>query len=174
MEHAVLKDSGVYKDKLLSIFLNSDNIKDILTGDAYTDEMWYGTADDDCGIIYKQIFPCLYADETQTAVKTFIGFEVDFPEIPTSTIKNVSLTIWAYCHKDILRYSREGFSGTRADILADMIERELRNSDKPGIGSMQLKSTQRIFLNNTYYGKEIIYFIPDFKFKPVARQKSKV
>lgn len=94
---------------------------------------------------------------------SYICVEVDAPIIPTNTIKNMEVYIWSYCHKRHMKYSKKGYSGTRVDILSDMIERQLRTSDKFGIGKLQLKSVQRFSPNKEYYGRQMIYHIPDFK-----------
>lgn len=164
---------GFYKNGLLSPILNSDDIKDILVGQNYSDEMWYGN-DDNHGILYKQIFPYLYIDETQTKVNAFICFETDMPRIPTATIKDMKLIVWCLCHKDCMKYSKKGYFGDRADILADAVERAIRQSEqenekkgrsKFGIGNLKLESvTYLTSLNKEYYGRQMIFTTPDFKF----------
>lgn len=152
-----MKDIGSYKTNLISAFQNSEEICELLFNKAPF------TRSDIKNLPYSQIFPYLYADETQTEVKSFICVEVDIPEIPTNTVKNMKLIIWAYCHKEIMRYSKAGYSGTKVDILSDMIERKIRDSDKFGIGKLKLESVSYFFPNNKYYGKQMIYNMPDFK-----------
>ena len=157
-EGSVLKDSGSYKNKVISAILISKDVCDL---------MMYGranyTEDDVDNLIYTQIFPYLYTDETQKETLPYICVEVDLPRVPTRTIKDMKLIIWAYSHKDIMKYSKKGFSGTRVDILADMIERQLRDSDKFGIGKLELQSCSYFFPQSKYYGKQLIYNMPDFK-----------
>ncbi len=121
------------------------------------------TEDDVENLIYSQIFPYLYVDDTQTEVLSYLCVEVDIPRIPTNTVKDMKLIIWAYCHKNGMRYSKKGYIGTRADILADMVERQLRESDKFGIGKLQLMSCSYFSPNKEYYGRQLIYNMPDFK-----------
>ena len=64
-----------------------------------------------------------------------------------------------------MKYSKKGYRGTRVDILCDMIERSLRNSDKFGIGKLHLSSVEHFFPNAKTYGKQMIYTISDFKIK---------
>lgn len=154
---SVLKDIGSYKNSLLSAFINSSEICELLF------DKKPHTEEDVENLIYTQVFPYLYIDETQTEVLTYLCFEVDVPRIPTGTIKDVKLIIWAYCHKDAMKYSKKGYSGTKADILADMVESCLRESDKFGIGKLQLLSCTHFSPNNKYYGKQLIYNMPDFK-----------
>ena len=139
---------------------------EILLGNGYTEEQVWGSNDDDYGIIYKQIFPYLYINDTQTKALPYICFEVDIPRVPTSTIKDIKIIIWAYSHKDCMRYSQKTYLGTRVDILSDAIERVLRNSTNLGIGKVELDSaTVMSSSNKNYYGRQLIFTIPDFKFK---------
>ena len=158
MDYSILKDMGNYKDKLISVFLNSKDICELmLNNNSYTQS-------DAENLLYSQIFPYLYSNETQTEVLPYLCVEADISAIPANNIKNMKLTIWVYCHKDDMKYSKDGYSGTKADILADMAERELRKSeDKFGIGKLQLQSVVNFSPNNNYYGKQLIYSISDFK-----------
>lgn len=154
---SILKDMGAYKTTLLSEIISSDDICELLFNKKpYTEE-------DVDNLVYKQIFPYLYIDETQTEVKTYICFEVDIPRIPSHTIKDMKLIVWEYCHKDGMKYSKKGYSGTKVDILADMIERNLRNSEKFGIGKLELMSCTYFSPSNKHYGKQLVFNVPDFK-----------
>lgn len=124
----------------------------------------YSTTDVE-NLVYTQVFPYLYVDDTQTEVLPYICLEVDIPRIPTHTIKDMKIIIWAYCHKECMKYSLQGYLGTRADILADIIERLLSGSDDFGIGHLHLESATYIIPQNKYYGKQLIFTIPDFKVK---------
>lgn len=157
VEGSILKDMGSYKNKIVSAFINSDEICELLFNkEPYTEE-------DVENLIYSQVFPYLYVDETQTEVKSYICFEVDVSKIPTGTVKDMKLIVWAYSHKDGMRYSKKGYSGTKVDILVDMIEKQLRESDELGIGKPQLLSCTYFIPNSKYYGKQMVYNMPDFK-----------
>lgn len=160
MAETILKDIGLYKNRILSTLLQSSDLcETLLNKKDYTEE-------DVDSLIYKQVFPCLYIDETQTNVLSYVCVEVNTPRIPTRTIKNMELIIWCYCHKDCMKYSKKDYFGTRADIMSDMVERQLRDSDKFGIGKLQLQSVT--YLNNTnsrYYGRQLLFTTPDFKIK---------
>ena len=156
---SILKDMGSYKNTLLSALVNSDDICELLFNKKTYDE------NDVENLVYTQIFPYLYIDDTQTEVKTYLCFEVDMPRIPTGTVKDMKIIIWAYCHKDTMKYSKKGYSGTKVDILADMVESQLRESDKFGIGKLQLLSCTYFSPNSKYYGKQLVYNMPDFKLR---------
>lgn len=158
-EGTVLKDIGSCKQKLLTAFVNSDEICELLFNKKpYTE-------DDVEKLMYTQVFPYLYTDETQTETLTYLCFEVDVPRFSSGTVKNMNIIVLAYCHKDIMEYQKKGYYGTRVDILADMVERKLRDSYDFGIGKPELVSVTNFFPNNKYYGRQLIYTVPDFKIK---------
>ena len=162
IESSVLKDIGYCKQLLYSSFINDTDICELLFNkQSYTD-------DDIENLFYSQIFPYLYVDETQDNTLTYLCYELDIPpsnEKSSSAIKNMKIIVLAYCHKDIMQYSKQGYYGTRVDILADMVERKLRNSYDFGIGKPELVSVTNYFPNNKYYGRKLIYNIPFFKVK---------
>lgn len=155
----VLKDIGLYKSRFINYLLESKDLCELMLMDESCSEK----AIDD--LRYKQIFPYLYIDETQTEVLPYLCFEIKIPRIPTGTVKDVQLVVWAYCHKKCMQYSKQGYIGTRADILADMIERQIHNAKDFGIGKFSLQSVGYIFPKAEYYGRELIFNCPDFKVK---------
>jgi hypothetical protein len=159
----VLYDIGSCKQELFSSFINDPEICELLFNKKpYTD-------DDREKLFYSQIFPYLYVgdeeNQTQTETLTYLCYEVNVPKFPTSTVKDMKIIVWAYCHKDIMKYSKKGYYGTRADILADMVERKLRDSYDLGIGKPELVSVEHFFPNNKYYGRVLVYNVPEFKVK---------
>ena len=158
-EGTVLKDIGSCKQKLLTAFVNNDEICELLFNKKpYTE-------DDVENLVYTQIFPYLYTDETQTETLAYLCFEIDIPKCSSGTIKDLKIVIWAYCHKDTMRYSKKGYYGTKVDILADMVEKLIRDSYDFGIGKPELISVTNFFPNNKYYGRQLIYNVPEFKIK---------
>lgn len=123
------------------------------------------TEEDVDNLVYSQVFPYLYVDDTQTMVLPYVCFEVTIPRIPTGTIKDMQIIVWTYCHKDCMRCSQKGYLGTRADILADIIERHIHDAYNMGIGHPSLQSVRQFSPQNKYYGREFIFTVPDFKVK---------
>lgn len=159
MSETTLRDIGLYKNRFVNLLLNSpDFCETIIQSKNYTE-------DDVDNLVYSQIFPYLYVDDTQTDVLPYVCFEVNIPRIPTNTIKNAQLIVWVYCHKKCMKYSKKGFLGTRADILADIVERQLHESTKFGIKAPSLQSVRYFFPQKEYYGHELIFNISDFKVK---------
>lgn len=166
MEESVLNDIGIYKDTLLEMLLSNNDICETLLGKGYSN-------DDKLDLIYTQVYPYLYVDETQTEVLSYICVEVDIPRVPTGTMKDMKLIVWAYSHKECMKYSYDGYRGTRSDILSDMIDRQISDSvtcHAYGIGKPTLTSVTYFFPQNKYYGRQMIYTIPDFKVKKVGKR----
>lgn len=155
---SVLKDVGAYKNRILSLFINSPEIISLLLNDNLTD-------DNVENLVYSQIFPYLYVNETQTDQLSYLCIEVEVPRVPTKMIKDMKIIVWAYCHKGIMKYSKKDYLGTRADILADMADQCLAGSDSFGIGRPSLESVTYFFPNDKYYGRQLIYTMPEFKVK---------
>ena len=158
MDKSILKDIGAYKDKLTALFLGSVPVCKALMDSRYDPQ-------EVPGLLYKQIFPWLSLDENETAVLPFLLFDVDIKEVPSSTVKQMRITVEVCCHKDCMAYSLEGFSGTRADILADLAEREIRNSESFGIGCLHLDSSIHKVYHGKYYGRQLVFSVPDFRLK---------
>lgn len=158
-EKSILKDIGLYKNRLVSSILNSTEICETLLIDKEC------TEENIDNLVYTQVFPYLYIDNTQTSVLPYLCMEVIIPKVPTHTIKNVQIKLWIYAHKDCMQYSKKGYLGTRVDVLSDMVVRVILNSDKFGIGKPELQSVGYIFPNNKYYGRELILNTSDFKVK---------
>ena len=166
MEESVLNDIGIYKDTLLEMLLSNNSICETLLGKNYSN-------DDKLDLIYTQVFPYLYVDETQTEVLSYICVEVDIPRVPTGTMKNMQLIVWAYSHKECMKYLCNGYHGTRTDILSDMIDRQIsnpKNCRDYGIGKPTLTSVKYFYPQNKYYGRQMFYTIPDFKVKKVKKK----
>ena len=64
MSKTVLKDIGIFKTNLLLSFLDSPDICELLLGENYTQ-------DEVDNLIYSQIFPYLYIDETQIEAQPY-------------------------------------------------------------------------------------------------------
>lgn len=155
---SVLKDVGLYKDKIMSHLLKSKDLcKVLLRKDEYTD-------DEVDELIYNQVFPYLYIDDTQKEVKSFVCFDIDTRV--DGNIKIMTLTSYIYSHKECMKNNLRGYSGTTVDILSDIFERQIGSCIKDfGIGKWDLNSTWHTFPSNSYYGKSLSFTTSDFKMK---------
>ena len=59
MDSTTLKDLGLYKNYLLNMIIQSDDIKDAMFVDKNKESKKHGNLNQ---LIYKQIFPYLYVD----------------------------------------------------------------------------------------------------------------
>ena len=84
------------------------------------------------------------------------------PRTQDFTYKDMKIDVWCYCHKDIMRYSKKGYLGTRADILSDMVDRLLNSSNDYGIGRLKLQSCVPLNVSKTYYGRHLTYTCAEF------------
>lgn len=151
-----LKDIGVYKNRLLTTIMSSEDVCELILGKGYDKQ------DVDEKLIYKHVFPYLYVDDTQTETKTYICVEVSVPRTMDFTYKDMKIDIWCYCHKDIMKYSKKGFLGTKADICSDMIDRLLNSSNNFGLGRLKLQSCVPLTVSKTHYGRHLTYTCAEF------------
>lgn len=151
-----LKDIGIYKNRLLSTIVNSEDICELILGKDYD------KTNVDKKLIYKNVFPYLYVDETQTKQESYICIEVDVPRTIDFSFKDMKIIIWCYCHKSIMKYSKKEYLGTRADILSDMVDRFLNSSNDFGIGRLKLQSCTTISSSKEHYGRQLIYSCSEF------------
>lgn len=155
----MLKDIGRYKNRIMSHILSSDDIcKALLDKKEVSD-------DDKDNLIYNQIFPYLYVDETQNDVKSYVCIEVNIPVAPNNTTKRLQIVVWAYSHKKCMNYHKKDYFGTRPDIISDMIERSLCDATDLGIGKIALQTATYFFPTNHYYGRQMVFTTSDFKVK---------
>lgn len=151
-----LKDIGVYKNRLLTTIMKSEDVCELILGKGYD------KADVDEQLIYKHVFPYLYIDNTQTTAETYVCVEVSVPRTHDFTYKDMNVDIWCYCHKDIMKYNKSGYLGTRVDIVSDMIDRQLNSSNNYGIGRLKLQSCTPLNVSDVHYGRHLTYTCAEF------------
>ena len=151
-----LKDIGVYKNRLLTTIMRSEDVCELILGKDYD------KVEVDEKLMYEYIFPYLYVDDTQTETKTYVCIEVSVPRTMDFTYKAMQSDVWCYCQKGIMKYSKKGYLGTRADILSDMIDRLLNSSNNYGLGRLKLKSCGPLNISKTHYGRHMVYTCAEF------------
>mgnify|MGYP006935966738 CR=1 FL=1 len=149
---------GKFKTRINNALLTDENIQEILTGTT-------GNSREQFEKTKKQIHSHLFIDDTIKDTGTYIFYEVFMPEL-RSQIKNIRVVMYAICHRDILEnYSKEGFWGNRADILAEMIEDAMLNPTvlrEFGIGELVLDNID-IYNSTEFYGRIIVFTVPNFR-----------
>ena len=61
----------------------------------------------------------------------------------------------------------KSYMGNRADVLADIVERLLRDAEDLGIGKPSLDDIGYTVPQSSYFGRQLKYSIPDFKIKEI-------
>lgn len=160
MRDLTTKERGIYKTRILNALLQSDNIKDIILGD--TSKM---QQKDIFEKFKDHVNSHLFIDETIKDTSTYIFFDVIMPKMRPQ-VKSIQLLIYAICHRDILEnYTKEGYTGNRADILSEMIEEILLDSSivkKFGIGDLELDNVD-IYNSLTFYGCIMSFSVHNFR-----------
>lgn len=160
MRDLTTKERGIYKTRILNAMLQSNNIKDIVLGD--TSEM---QSKDIMTKFKNHVNSHLFIDETIKDTSTYIFFDVIMPKMRPQ-VKSIQVLIYAICHRDILEnYNKEGYYGNRADILSEMIEETLLDSNivkKFGIGDLELDNVD-IYNSTTFYGCIMSFTIHNFR-----------
>ena len=78
-----LKDIGVYKNRLTTTIVKSEDICELILGENYD------KSNVDEKVMYENVFPYLYVDDVQDEVKTYICIEVSVPKTLDFTYKNI-------------------------------------------------------------------------------------
>lgn len=160
MRDLTTKERGIYKTRILNAMLQSDNIKDIVLGD--TSEM---QSKEIMTKFKNHVNSHLFIDETIKDTSTYIFFDVIMPKMRPQ-VKSIQVLIYAICHRDILEnYNKEGYYGNRADILSEMIEETLLDSNivkKFGIGDLELDNVD-IYNSTTFYGCIMSFSVHNFR-----------
>lgn len=165
-----LSELGAYKHKVAAIFANDPDIIDVLLGpvddDADTDEMLLGDDPNSCGHIYE----FEYTPDINETTDSYLCMETVIAKAPTDTAYRVYLYVFAYCHKKIMQnYKKEWRVGTRADIMAENVDRLLNGNKDFGIGRLRLVSNDVYKPVNNYYGRCLVYEAVDFNRKMGAK-----
>ena len=150
-----LNDIGDYKNRLLNMILDSNEVGELLTNGKFDPN----DAED---LIYKNIFPFLYVEDVQTTTQTYVCIEVDVPRTMDFTFKDMKVIVWCYCHKNIMKYRKKGYKGTRSDILSTMVDNLLNSSNNFGLGRLKLQSATYFSPGQKFYGRQLIYECAEF------------
>ena len=162
MAQSVARDLAYIKATVISRLLKSDEFtKVMLRKEDFTDAERYDME-------YKQVFDYPYVDGTQEEVMPFVCVET-VCRGTNRTVKSMNLYIWIFVHRNCMKMDKTctSYGGNRADVLTDIIERLLRDSDDLGIGKPSLDNIDYTAPQSSYYGRELKYSIPDFKIKEV-------
>jgi len=96
-----------------------------------------------------------YVPETQTNDGNFITMQSRVVFADSNVVKETGLTIYIICNEDQI----DLLQGSRADLLADELDRILNNGDAPlfGLGGIVLSTATEVQFNHGYSGWQIPY-----------------
>lgn len=162
MASSVARDLAFIKSKVISRLLESDEFAEVML--RKTDF----TEDDKYDMEYKQVFDYPYVDGTQEEVLPYVCVET-VCRGTNRTTKSMDLYVWIFVHRDCMKmeHAMKSYMGNRADVLADIVERLLRDADDLGIGKPSLDDIGYTVPQSSYFGRQLKYSIPDFKIKEV-------
>ena len=154
-------EHGKFKKEIHAALYKNENLRELILGD--TSSM----SSKELRTAFKEhVKSHLFIDDTIEETTTYIFYDIAFPFLHTNT-KTCQVVMYAICHRDILEdYSKEGYYGDRADILAQMIEDSLINDEEVansfGIGKLVLDSVS-IYNANKFYGSILTFEVPSFR-----------
>lgn len=98
-----------------------------------------------------------YVPGTQTDDKNFITMRSRVVYTDSNVIKETGITVYIICNE----HQIDLLQGSRADLLADEVDRILNNGDKPlfGLGGIKLSTADEVQFNEGYSGWSIPYVI---------------
>lgn len=155
-----LRERGKFKLEIHNALYENEDLRDLILGDT-------------SGMKQSQIIKSfkdhvkshLFVDDTITETGTFVYYDVVFPYLKEH-IKTSQIIVYAICHRDILEdYYNDKYVGNRADILAEIIEDVLLNSDVVnnfGIGNLTLDNVN-IYNAARFYGTIMTFSVPNFR-----------
>ncbi len=96
-----------------------------------------------------------YVPDTQTVDKNFITMRSRVIYADSNVVKETGITIYIICNE----HQIDLLQGSRADLLADAVDRILNNGEKPlfGLGGIVLGTADEVQFNEGYSGWQIPY-----------------
>lgn len=96
-----------------------------------------------------------YVPDTQTVDKNFITMRSRVVYADSNVIKETGVTVYIICNE----HQIDLLQGSRADLLADEVDRILNNGEEPlfGLGGIVLSTADEVQFNEGYYGWQIPY-----------------
>lgn len=96
-----------------------------------------------------------YVPGTQTEDKNFITMQSRVVYTDSNVVKETSITVYIICNE----HQIDLLQGSRADLLADEVDRILNNGDTPlfGLGGITIKTAEEVQFNDGFSGWQIPY-----------------
>lgn len=160
-KNLTLSERGKFKIEIITSLYKNKDIREMLIGD---------TSEKPTKELAKEfknyVKSHLFIDDTITETKTYIFYDVIFPNLHTHT-KECNVIMYLICHRNILDdYAKEGYYGNRIDALSQMVIDALINDKETansfGIGELTLDSVD-VYNSQRMYGCELRFSVPSFK-----------
>lgn len=161
MRKKTINERGKFKNLISPILFESENICELLLGDDANKET------SEKLIKFKEhVKSHLFIDDTIKETGSYIFYDVKIPYAHSNT-KKCQILLYAIVHRGILDdgYSKKGYYGNRADILAEFIEESILSDDnikKFGIGDIELDSLD-IYNSKDFYGSIMVFSTENFR-----------
>ena len=96
-----------------------------------------------------------YVPDTQTVDKNFITMRSRVVYTDSNVVKETGITVYIICNE----HQIDLLQGSRADLLADEVDRILNNGEEPlfGLGGIVLSTADEVQFNEGYSGWQIPY-----------------
>lgn len=110
-------------------------------------------------LVYKRIFPFYYIPDVITNVNTYIMIEIDIRS--NNRVKLYAypvITFTVLCHQDDMKLSLSGISATRADYLAELIDKKYNGAKGFGIGKLELRTNIAGNLNEKFRFRQLTFY----------------
>lgn len=156
-----IADRGLFKENIQTALYKNNDIKELILGDLT------GKKQSEIMKEFKDhVKSHLFIDDTIEETGSFIFYDVGLPFVHPE-IKTCQVTMYIIVHRDILEdYTKEGYRGNRADILAEMVQDTLLNDAEVcrsfGIGPMEIYALYP-YNSRRFYGVQIIFEVPNFR-----------
>lgn len=160
---AYLEEIPMYKDDLLHAFIENDKI--ITYIDSHDENV-----QDPVDLIGTHIFPNPYIPDTETAVKVYLCMDIYVPRVQDMIFKDVQIVINIFSHKKMSTYK----SKSRVDLLNIEVDKVLNGNMDFGVDAVKLVSVMPYIPNNNFFGKQIVYNVPNFNQRRCKHNEHKI
>ncbi|CAB1252224.1 conserved protein of unknown function [Ruminococcaceae bacterium BL-6] len=152
-------------DIIHEFITNQDIVKLVLSDPDPTEDIvdqLVGYTDKNGGRHDGVILPFLYVPNRIDNASTFICMDTTIRD-STATVQNLYVYINIFTEKSLMKYEKDGYYGTRMDILMTLINNIMIVPNKFGIGAFIPKEPRPYYPIQNYYGYTLTYVVPDFK-----------
>lgn len=160
---AYLEEIPEYKNDLLHAFIENEKI---ITYIGSKDE----NVQDPVDLIGANIFPNPYIPETESKVKTYLCMDIYVPRVKDKIFKDVQIVLNVFSHKDMSTYKGK----SRVDLLNIEVDKTLNGNTSFGIDAVELVSVLPYIPNSKFFGKQIIYNVPNFNQRRCKHNEHKI